>query len=196
MSAISRSSPGVQITTRAAKLNIRQKMPRFTIRHRRPKMEVRKKAPVFKIVRSASGARTRREPPVPIVQISRRFTRVHTSNSSNFTERIVAYSTDFGSELENIREQDSIESSALDMIAAENAKSVSQPEALSIEWERGYFEIDWTKNIMEIDWDIDPSPEIYVEPYDIEIYVQNNIRAKARAKALHTFPGTKVDKKI
>ena len=194
MNTVKGSLPELQISTRAAKLNIRQRMPRLTIRHSRPRMEIRKKAPVFKIVRSPSGARTNSEP-IPIVQISRRFTRVHTSNSSNFTERIVSYAPDYGPAMEDVRNQE-IESSILDRIAVENTKKTSQHEALSIEWERGYFEIDWTKDIMEIEWDIDSSPEIYVEPYDVEIYVQNNIKAKARTKTSTVFPGTKVDKKI
>jgi hypothetical protein len=196
MSTVSTSHPQLQIKTRAAKLNIRQKRPRFVIRHKRPKMEIRKKAPVFKIVRSASSARAKGEP-VPVVQISRRFTGAGTSasNRSNFTERIVSYATDYATALDDIRGQE-LESSALDKIAAENTKKSAPPDTLAIEWDRGYFEIDWTKDIMEIEWDIDSSPEIYVEPYDIEVKIKNNISTRARAKAMHMFPGTKVDRKI
>lgn len=192
MSAIATNRPALQISTRAAKLNIRQRRPQLTIRHKRPKMKIRKRAPAFKISRSVAHVKANRR---AVVQISRRFTRMPLSNSSNFTERLVSDSVVQGSfDVESIQAQE-VESSALDMIAAENESNMTRLETISLEWDRGYFEIDWSKDIMEMEWNIAASPEIYVEPYDVEIYVQNNIRRNLKRSTL-ALPGARVDKRI
>ena len=191
MGAIETSRPELRISTKAAKLNIRQARPEFTVRHKRPKMEIRKRVPQFKISRSYSSAGTNKS---AAIQISRRFIRVLPSRAPNFMEKLVAESVvQEGFDMEALQLNEADET-ALQMIAAENEKGAEVPDPVSLEWDKGAFEIEWTKGIMEIDWDV-TTPEIFVEPCDIKIYVMNNIKKNVELSA-SARTGAKVDKKI
>jgi hypothetical protein len=157
-------------------------------------MVVHKRAPKFKVNRSVINVRTNYQVPL---HISKRFLRARAAENS-FDE-----STQYYNNLDLVDLQlEEVESQTLSeqlesMVVDELQDNDSPLETVSIEWEQGAMEIDWTDDVMEIEWDIDPNPDIYVEPHDIKIYVQyENGVSNVKIRSFKPPSGIKVDKKI
>ena len=193
MNAISQGSPVLSITTRAAKVNIRQRRPKLTIRHQKSKMRIRRKAPVFRINRSVSNIKIKK---IPIVQISKRFVRGPVIAASKYSEKFLLDDNKLNIYDDSLNNTEMMMSEPIEIVIPENNTKTISLETMNLEWDNGYFEIDWTQSAMEIDWNMDILPEIQVEPHEVEIHVRNNIKRNFKIKKLKDSIGAKLDKSV
>ncbi len=196
MNIISTKAPVLHVSSRAAKVHIKHRRPKMTVRHKRPQMMVRRRAPKFKVNRSVINVKTNYQVPI---NVSKRFLRARNARRSNviINNNLATNSRDLiDLQLQELDTQTLSEQ--LESLVADELRDNDSPlETVSIEWEKGALEIDWTDNVMEIEWDVDPRPEIYVEPHEIKIYFQyENGGRNFKIKAFKAPTGLKVDKKI
>lgn len=191
MNILGIGSPRIQISTRAAKVNIRHRRPQFEIRHTKAKMEISKKAPVFRIKKSVSHVKSSK------AQTTRPLIRFTGFNPpGKYENKNMASADNIAADFENDNSLSSgIPSSRADSAEQTSGDNPVPVESILLEWEKGHFEINWSKDIMEIEWDVN-SPEIYVEPHDINIDFIMETNNKLRIKADNAFVGLKIDKKV
>jgi hypothetical protein len=190
-----KSRPVLDITTRAAKVEIRRHKPQLKIRHTSPKMTVNKKAPTF----SKKRVVIQRGKKAPVVQVSQRFIHKPVTHMSKVAN-ILANKNDMPI---NNEERKSLVASLMEepietVIPKEDTKTITD-EIVQLEWDKGYFEIEWSPDMLDIDWDVDMFPEIVVEPHAVEIRVRNydgSIKNNINKKILSKTVGVKVDKKV
>ncbi len=193
MNVTSQSQPVLKISTRAAKVNIRQRRPQLRIRHRRPQMKIRRKAPVFRINRSVSNVKIKK---TPVIQISKRFVRIPGVAASKYSEKFVLDGQQHQTFDQGPSNMELIMQEPIETITPEsNTKTISL-EKINLEWEQGYFEIDWTQSIMDIDWNMDILPEIQVEPHEVNIHVQNKTKKNFKMRKFLNPVGAKLDKRV
>lgn len=192
--SISSGRPTLDITTRPAKVYIRNRRPVFRVRRSRPVMHVEKKAPSFKVnwlnVRAQTGIEYSsqisdkyndeafKRAMEAISQISRR-----SKNSMLLENR--------GNPIAGISKE---RISAA--VRLNNApRRIQNPQ---MEWDLGYFKVEWTDQQVEIEWDVSSTPEITVEPHVVEIRVRNNpaVRIRVNKDAVRNAVGVRIDKKI
>jgi hypothetical protein len=196
MNITSRGTPVIHVSSRAAKVHIKQKRPTMTVTQKSPRMIVRRKAPKFKVNRSVINVKTNYQVPL---HISKRFLRARAAQQQPFSDSDMIEINNFDlvdlqlEELESLTLSEELESLVVDELQDND----SPMQTVSLEWEQGALDIDWTENVMEINWDIDPTPEIYVEPHELKIYFQYEHGGRnLKIRAVKTPTGIKVDKKI
>lgn len=192
---ISNGRPYLEITTRAAKLHIYNKRPTFRIRRVKPVMRVEKKAPTFKVnwlnVRAQTGRAS-----------ALRMAEQQNDEAYKKTMEAIARISQKGDRLMQIQNKGNefarISRERMREVIPDINIGLMPPQTLQMEWDIGYFRIEWSEHAMEIEWDVDTSPDIYVEPYVVEVRVRNHppVRIKVNRSAVRNTIGGKVDKKV
>lgn len=193
--SITNVRPVLEITRTPAKLNIRTKRPVLKIKHSPAYMYVSRKAPTFKLnwlsVRSGIGL-------TPAVQMARHYADEAKQKVMQAVQNIVQ-NGDYMSHIE-------ADNNPIAKIAEERLLSagpdinigLTLPQKEELEWDLGYFRIEWSRHLTEIQWEVDTKPEIYVEPYFIEVRIQNHpeVKIKVSRNSTRNTVGSRVDKKI
>lgn len=195
MNSVMRNRPVLDITTRAAKVQIRRRRPQFKVRHSSPKMMVRKKTPTFRKKRLV----TPRGRKAPVVQLSKRFIRQPLTHISKVSNILTKENDTLINNEENKNLVSTMMEEPIETVIPKAEVSVIPDEMIQLEWDKGYFDIEWTRDILEIEWDVDMVPEITVEPHAVEIRVRNydgSTKSRVSRKLLNKSVGVKVDKKV
>lgn len=193
--SITNVRPVLEIIRVPAKLNIRTKRPVLKIKHSPAYMHVNRKAPSFKLnwlsVRSGIGLTS-------AIQMTRQFADESKQKVMQAIQNIVQKG-DYMSHIE--ANNNPIAEIAEERLQSANADiniGLTLPQKEELEWDLGYFRIEWSRHLTQIQWEIDTKPEISIEPYSVEIKIQNQpvVKIKVNRNSIRNAVGSKVDKKI
>ena len=193
------SQPRLDIMTTNARMNITNRIRRFSARRVSPQMKVERQGASFKVDWSQVWAESGRKSPERLRAFLNQQSHGKVSKAIN---RIVQN----GNHLMRLENYIGTEKLAVAEVAV--ADSISEmPEVNvssmptsrpNVQWDPGYVKIEWTTGEMQIEWDNDYMPDITVTPHSVEIRVDGHSEVKLAVdeKNIAKIGGRKVNKKI
>lgn len=187
---ISTVRPHLEINSTRARIDITNRVRRFSAKRVAPKMNVEQKAASFKVDWSSVWAQSGRRSPSQLsnymVQNSRAKVEQAISrivSNGDYVKHVEAYRGSAGNPIGELAWQNYMEDTSV-----ETNVGLMPETSPNIEWDPGYIHINWTTGEVQIEWDDNFRPDIEFTPHSVEIRLSAHPEVKIQVKERH-IPG-------
>ncbi len=201
--SIQTSRPYLDITTTRARIDITNKIRRFSAKRTPPQMKIERQAASYKVDWSQVWARSRRNTSVNMKKYNAQAVRQRTEQPmaqvqrhANSANANVMYTENYRGSSTASLTQPSLQD-IMDSGMELNLASLADSKP-NVQFDPGYMKVEWTSGELQIEWDDDFMPEITVTPHSVEIRLAGHKEVKIAVdeqRVAHNG-GKKVNKRV